>query len=80
LPPCAAPRRDNLGGPGWGRAQARELQRERLPVLLDWHATHAVDTYERHRNAAIEQSQGNRNPLIDHADWAARIDFEARFG
>jgi endonuclease G len=66
--------------PGQIGDEARELQRERLPVLLDWHATHPVDAYERHRNAAIAETQGNRNPLIDHADWAARIDFATGFG
>jgi endonuclease I len=66
--------------PGQIGDEARELQRERLPVLLDWHAAHPIDAYERHRNAAIAETQGNRNPLIDHPDWAARIDFGAGFG
>jgi endonuclease I len=33
--------------------------------------------YERHRNTAMAQAQGNRNPLIDLPQWAERIDFEA---
>ena len=49
-------------------------------VDLDPEQLIRADAYERHRNAAIEQSQGNRNPLIDHPDWAARIDFAAGFG
>jgi endonuclease I len=36
-----------------------------------------VSDYERHRNFAIAELQGNRNPLIDHPDWAERIDFTA---
>ncbi|QIJ66245.1 endonuclease [Streptomyces sp. JB150] len=53
----------------------REFPKERLPVLLRWHESEAVTEYERHRNAAIAQLQGNRNPLIDHPEWAREIDF-----
>ncbi|MEO5823396.1 MAG: endonuclease [Vicinamibacteraceae bacterium] len=47
----------------------------RLATLLSWHASHPVSLYERHRNAAIFEKQGNRNPLIDHPEWAATLDF-----
>ncbi|HLL32793.1 MAG TPA: endonuclease [Streptomyces sp.] len=53
----------------------REFPKDRLPVLLRWHETEAVTEYELHRNAAIAQLQGNRNPLIDHPEWAREIDF-----
>jgi endonuclease G, mitochondrial len=49
----------------------------RLATLLSWHASHPVTDYELHRNMAIFEKQGNRNPLIDHPDWAAQIDFAA---
>jgi endonuclease G, mitochondrial len=39
-----------------------------------------VEEYERHRNAAIAELQGNRNPLIDHPQWATAITFAAGFG
>ena len=48
---------------------------ESLGLLLDWHETAPVSDYERHRNATIFEKQGNRNPLIDHPDWARRIEF-----
>jgi len=48
---------------------------ERLATLLAWHKAHPVTLYELHRNRAIQQSQGNRNPLIDHPEWADQIDF-----
>lgn len=48
---------------------------ERLATLLAWHKAHPVTLYELHRNRAIHQTQGNRNPLIDHPDWADQIDF-----
>lgn len=59
--------------------EARELQAERLPILLNWHANEPVTLYEKHRNAAIRAAQGNRNPLIDFPDWAESIDFLASF-
>lgn len=61
--------------PGFIGDEARELQGERLDLLLSWHAADAVSEYERHRNAAIAEIQGNRNPLIDHPEWAEEIDF-----
>jgi endonuclease G len=56
---------------------AQELRAERLEMLLGWHRGDAVSNYERHRNFAIAELQGNRNPLIDHPEWAERIDFTA---
>ncbi|MGW5849777.1 endonuclease [Streptomyces sp. NPDC055254] len=61
--------------PGLIGDQQGELPRDRLDVLLDWHRDHPVGAYEQHRNAATAEVQGNRNPLIDHPEWAERIDF-----
>jgi endonuclease G, mitochondrial len=57
--------------------QLDELPAERLAVLLDWHDQFPPGDYERHRNAAVFARQGNRNPLIDHPEWAAITDFTA---
>ena len=59
---------------------ARELQADRLPILLAWHEAEPAGEWERHRNAAIAELQGNRNPLIDRPEWASRIPFETAFG
>ena len=48
---------------------------ETLGKILAWHEAEPVGEYERHRNAAIFERQGNRNPVIDHAEWAAEIAF-----
>ncbi|WP_166028339.1 endonuclease [Streptomyces chilikensis] len=53
----------------------KELTRDRLPSLLAWHEREPVTEYELHRNAAIAEIQGNRNPFIDHPEWAAAVDF-----
>jgi endonuclease G len=54
-----------------------ELTRDRLPIILSWHEEDPVSDYELHRNYVIAGLQGNRNPMIDHPDWARRIDFAA---
>jgi endonuclease G len=63
-----------------GAVESDEFEPERLPILLAWHAAEPADEHERHRNQAIPQRQGNRNPLIDHADWAEGIDFASGLG
>ncbi|MFE7393932.1 endonuclease [Streptomyces sp. NPDC057582] len=54
-----------------------EFPKNRLPDILTWHDNEPVTEYEQHRNAAVAEIQGNRNPLIDHPEWARRIDFSA---
>ena len=66
--------------PGVVASNAREFERERLAILLDWHEQNGIEDYERHRNGAIFELQGNRNPLIDHPEWATQIDFSRGLG
>jgi endonuclease G len=54
----------------------RSYDAARLATLLSWHSSHPVTDYERHRNMAIFEKQGNRNPLIDNPEWATEIDFK----
>ena len=58
-----------------GAVVSDEFEPERLAVLLAWHRAEPPAEYEQHRNQAIEQRQGNRNPLIDQPYLAERIDF-----
>lgn len=51
-----------------------ELPADRLPTLLAWHAAEPPAEYEFHRNAVAAQMQGNRNPLIDHPEWAESLE------
>ena len=46
-----------------------------LPLLLKWHQEFPVSLYEKHRNQAIFQAQGNRNPFIDFPRLAEKIKF-----
>ncbi|AOC55540.1 endonuclease I family protein [Bacillus pumilus] len=46
----------------------------KMSVLLKWHKQDPVDQIERNRNEIIyETYQNNRNPFIDHPDWAGAI-------
>jgi len=46
----------------------------RLSVLLQWNTQDPPDSFEQHRNQVIyDQFQHNRNPFIDHPEWAASI-------
>lgn len=48
---------------------SERMPRDRWAVLHAWHEQDAVGDWERHRNAAIFERQGNRNPFIDHPEW-----------
>jgi endonuclease I len=41
-----------------------------LSTLLAWHQADPPDAAERERNEVIYSFQGNRNPFIDHPEWA----------
>jgi endonuclease G len=66
--------------PGQINQSPKEYTAERIDILLRWHDQYPPDDYERHRNMAIFELQGNRNPLIDHPDWGAKIDFKGGLG
>ncbi|WP_104990210.1 endonuclease [Deinococcus sp. NW-56] len=58
----------------------RQYAERHLQTLLAWHAADPPGDWERHRNAAIFERQGNRNPLIDCPDWAAGVAFSEGLG
>ena len=45
----------------------------KLSTLLLWHALDPVDEFERRRNSRIASYQQNRNPFIDHPEYAEAI-------
>jgi len=53
----------------------RYKKRIDLPLLIRWHEDFPVNIYEKHRNKAIFEIQGNRNPFIDFPDLTNKITF-----
>lgn len=46
----------------------------KLSVLLSWHAQDPPDAFEKRRNQVIyDRFQHNRNPFVDHPEWAHSI-------
>ncbi len=48
-----------------------------LATLLEWHLQDPPDAEEVARNDVIQSFQGNRNPFVDHPEWATRALFES---
>ncbi|GAB3350435.1 endonuclease [Lysobacter tyrosinilyticus] len=46
-----------------------------MSTLLAWHQADPPDAGERARNEVIYSFQGNRNPFIDHPEWATQTLF-----
>ena len=44
-----------------------------LETMLAWHLLDPVSEKEQDRNEAIEDTQGNRNPFVDHPEYACGI-------
>lgn len=45
----------------------------KLSMLLRWHVEDPVDDFEKNRNEVIYKWQKNRNPFIDHPEFAKMI-------
>ncbi|GIM27655.1 hypothetical protein CPJCM30710_03210 [Clostridium polyendosporum] len=58
-----------------GKIKENRRNRINIDLLLTWHKEFPVSLYEKHRNKAIYELQGNRNPLIDFPQCANGIDF-----
>jgi endonuclease I len=59
--------------------QPADLQKAGVATLLKRHRENPAGQYELHRNAAISEVQGNRNPMIDFPALADDIDFTLSF-
>jgi endonuclease I len=45
----------------------------KLSTLLDWNLRNDIDATENQRNEAPQSIPGNRNPFIDHPEYACKI-------
>lgn len=46
-----------------------------INTLINWSEEEKPTRYEQHRNEAIFELQGNRNPFIDFPQWIHQVDF-----
>ena len=44
-----------------------------IETLLKWHLEYPVDLLDFNRNETVHKNQHNRNPFVDHPDYACRI-------
>jgi endonuclease I len=49
--------------------------RQKQAILKKWHQQDPPSAFERARNEFVQDQQGNRNPFVDHPEWACYIDF-----
>jgi len=49
--------------------------KDAIDKLIDWSNATPPTNYELHRNEAIYEAQGNRNPFIDFPEWVDAVDF-----
>ncbi len=53
--------------------RTKEAVHAKLSTLLKWNEEDPVDDLERHRNEVVYSYQHNRNPFIDHPEYAVSI-------
>ena len=46
---------------------------ESIATMLRWHLEYQPDSNDMRRNDAVYTNQGNRNPFVDHPEYACRI-------
>lgn len=54
-------------------ANKAELYQWAIDLLLSWHHLDPVSAKETNRNNAVYSIQNNRNPYIDHPEWADSV-------
>lgn len=57
------------------RISKKYRKRIDIPLLYRWHEQFPTTEYEKHRNKAIFEIQGNRNPFIDFPELTNEIGF-----
>lgn len=68
---------DGLSG-GWGLNELlSQAYQQDQNILKLWNQQDPPDKFERTKNACINSVQHNRNPFIDHPQWASCINFDS---
>jgi hypothetical protein len=64
---------EDTGWPGSDMVDGAQIKSWALNMLLHWSKVDTVSSKERNRNEAVFQIQHNRNPFIDHPEYANLI-------
>ncbi|NNC95749.1 MAG: hypothetical protein HKN92_09320, partial [Chitinophagales bacterium] len=65
---------DRIGGVRWQLEEFGSFKQSQ-ELLKKWNLEDPPSPFEKARNDFIASLQNNRNPFIDHNEWACRIDF-----
>jgi endonuclease I len=65
--------KEDNGWPGSGMTSGSQLKPWAVTMLLEWHQADPVSEKEINRNNAAYLLQQNRNPFIDHPEYAQNI-------
>ena len=44
-----------------------------ISTMMSWHQAYSVSSFEQKRNDVVYKNQHNRNPFVDHPEYAAKI-------
>lgn len=58
-----------------GKLSREVYDKAAIQSLIAWSNAKKPSRYEQHRNEAIFELQGNRNPFIDFPEWVDKVDF-----
>lgn len=58
-----------------GKMTIKNYDADQIKTLIAWAKSDVPNEYELHRNEAIFEIQGNRNPFIDFPEWLDKVDF-----
>jgi hypothetical protein len=65
---------NSVSGNNWHLPQSSNKYQDQN-LLRKWHYQDPPSSYEKARNDFLDSLQGNRNPFIDHPEYACYIDF-----
>ena len=66
---------NGVSGNNWGLPNT-SLRFQDQNILRNWHYQDLPSAYEKARNEFLDSLQGNRNPFVDHPEYACYINFE----
>ncbi len=66
---------NGVSGHNWGLPNTSTRYQDQN-VLRKWHYQDPPSSYEKARNEFLDSLQGNRNPFIDHPEYACYINFQ----